>query len=518
LALPPLAWLTGSGRPTVSVLGTEYRAPSTEYRLDSLPADYSQIGSNNWVVAGDLTRGGRPLLANDPHRTLALPSLRYTVHLNGPGWNVIGAGEPALPGVAAGHNDHVAFGFTIVGIDQQDLYVEQLNPDNPDEYLYKGDWVPTEIERETMTVKGEAPRALELRFTRHGPVLHVDRARNRAYALRWVGMEPGTAGYLGSLSLNVARSWPEFLKALDAWKVPSENLVYADTAGNIGWVAAGLAPIRPNWHGLLPVPGHEGQYEWDGFLPVADLPQAFNPPAGYVATAYHNILPPGYAKELGYEWSAPYRFWRLSEVLEARAAEIRAADASERGFTVTEFEGLQHDELSVVARTIAGALAAAMKATPIEDPRRLEAATMLAEWDGLLDRGSAVAALYQLWLPPLTRAMAEATRSEAERPPGGDIANVAEVREALADRVTMNGNVHTVETLIRGTPADVRREVEDIFGNWCPDLRRLILGTGDQVGRETPDENIAAIASIARTASPIARLARGARGVTVDTP
>jgi len=204
-----------------------------------LSADYSQIGSNNWVVAGDLTRGGRPLLANDPHRTLALPSLRYTVHLNGPGWNVIGAGEPALPGVAAGHNDHVAFGFTIVGIDQQDLYVEQLNPGNPDEYLYQGDWVPMEIERETMTVKGEAPRALELRFTRHGPVLHVDRARNRAYALRWVGMEPGTAGYLGSLSLNVARSWPEFLKALDGWKVPSENLVYADTAGHIGWVAAG---------------------------------------------------------------------------------------------------------------------------------------------------------------------------------------------------------------------------------------------------------------------------------------
>jgi len=422
-----------SGAAAAHRFGPEYRAPSTEYRLASIPPDYSLIGSNNWVVAGGLTQSGRPLLANDPHRTLALPSLRYTVHLNGPGWNVIGAGEPALPGIAAGHNDRIAFGFTIVGIDQQDLYVEQLNPDNPDEYLYKGDWVPMEIERETMAVKGESPRPVELRFTRHGPVLHVDRTRNRAYALRWVGMEPGTAGYLGSLSLNVARSWPEFLKALDGWKVPSENLVYADTDGNIGWVAAGLAPVRPNWHGLLPVPGHEGKYEWDGFLPVSDLPQAFNPASGFIATANHNILPPGYKKELGYEWSAPYRFWRLSEVLEARAAEIRGGAAAERGFTVTEFEELQHDELSVVARTLVGALAAATKAAPIEDPGRLEAATMLTEWDGWLSRESAAAALYELWLPALTRAMAEATRSEADRALGGERLSTDELL-ALIDR------------------------------------------------------------------------------------
>jgi len=431
LALPPLGWLVPSGWSIASSIGSASRIPSPEPRLNSLPADYSLIGSNNWTVTGGLTRSGKPLLANDPHRTLALPSLRYTVHLNGPGWNVIGAGEPALPGVAAGHNDAIAFGFTIVGIDQQDLYVEQLNPDDPDEYLDRGAWVPMEVERETMTVKGEAPRTVELRFTRHGPVLHVDRARNRAYALRWVGMEPGTAGYLGSLSLDVARSWPEFLKALDGWKVPSENLVYADTAGNIGWVAAGLAPVRPNWHGLLPVPGHEGRYEWDGFLPVSDLPQAFNPPAGFIATANHNILPPGYAKELGYEWGAPYRFWRLSEVLDARAAEIRAGSAAERGFTVAEFQQLQHDEVSVVARTLAGALAAAMTTAPIEDPQRREAAAMLAAWDGHLSRGSAAAALYELWLPPLARAMAGATRSEADRAIGGERLSTDELLDAI---------------------------------------------------------------------------------------
>lgn len=389
------------------------------------------VGSNNWVVAGRLTTSGRPLLANDPHRTIALPSLRYTVHLDGPGWRVIGAGEPALPGVAAGHNDHIAFGFTIVGIDQQDLYVERLNPTNPDEYLYKGRWEPMRIERETIAVKGEAPRSVELRFTRHGPVLHVDRARSRAYALRWVGVEPGTAGYLASLSLDVARNWSEFLAAVERWTVPSENLVYADREGHIGWVAAGLAPIRPNWPGLLPVPGHEGRYEWDGFLPVADLPQAVDPPEGFIATANHNILPPGYSKVLGYEWSAPFRFWRIREVLAARRAQIEAGEARVDGFTVAEFERLQHDETSVVARAVARAVRRALAAHPVADPARRRAAELLADWDGTLDRSSAAAALYELWLPRLQRALAEVVRPPADRAVVGDRLSLEELYDVV---------------------------------------------------------------------------------------
>ena len=413
------------------------RAPSPEPRAWRPESPVSspesrEIGSNNWVVAGRLSETGQPLLANDPHRTIALPSLRYTVHLNGPGWHVIGAGEPALPGIAAGHNEHIAFGFTIVGIDQQDLYVEQLNPANLDQYLYKGAWETMRVERDALVVKGEAPRQVELRFTRHGPVIHVDRTRQRAYALRWVGMEPGTAGYLDSLSLNVARTWSEFLKAVEGWKVPSENLVYADREGNIGWVAAGLAPVRHNWNGLLPVPGHEGKYEWSGFLPVSELPQAFNPPGGFIATANHNILPPGYSKMLGYEWSAPHRFNRIDEVLSARRAQIEAGGRAEDKFTITEFEHLQHDALSVVARTIVRALRDAMQARPIADVRRRGAAVMLAEWDGTLDRTSASAALYQLWLPRLQRAMAQAVRSPEERRITGDQLSTDDLLSAIA--------------------------------------------------------------------------------------
>jgi penicillin G amidase len=362
------------------------------------------VGSNNWAVSGARSATGTPLLANDPHRAIQVPSLRYAVHLNGPGWNVIGAGEPALPGVAAGHNDRVAFGFTIVGIDQQDLYVERLDPADPDRYLYKGRWEAMRVERETVPVKGEAPRTIELRFTRHGPVLHVDRARHRAYALRWVGSQPGTAGYLASLSLNRARNWDEFLAALARWHTPPENLLYADVDGNIGWVAAGLTPVRRNWHGLYPVPGHEGRYEWDGFLPFDELPRVLNPPAGYLATANHNVLPPSYPHRLGYEWSAPHRYRRIVEVIDQGGR-----------FDVPRFEALQHDELSLVARAVVEALqvAALQRSVPAE---RAPALRLLTSWDGELHRDSAAAALYQLWLPHLQRAFAQVRTRPAERP------------------------------------------------------------------------------------------------------
>ncbi len=394
-----------------------------------------RIGSNNWVVSGALSSTGRPLLANDPHRVIALPSLRYTVHLNGPGWNVIGAGEPALPGIAAGHNDRVAFGFTIVGMDQQDLYVERLDPENPDRYLYQGRSEPMRIERERISVRGEAPREVELRFTRHGPVLSLDRARQRAYVLRWVGDEPGAAGYLRSLALDQARDWDSFRGAVAGWKVPSENIIYADVDGNIGWIAAGLAPIRPGWNGLLPVPGHEGRYEWNGFLPLADLPQSYNPAKGYIATANHNILPPGYSKALGFEWGAPYRFNRIVEVLDGPPG------GGPRRFTVEDFERLQHDTQSVVARAICQALAAARDARrrggadTVPSPLA-QAVDMLTSWDRVVNKDSGPAALYELWLPRLSRAAAEALVPAADRPMVGASLSIDRLLTALRPAAT----------------------------------------------------------------------------------
>ena len=348
-------------------------------------------GSNNWVVDGTLSATGKPLLANDPHRTLTLPSLRYLVHLVGPGWNVIGAGEPALPGVAAGHNDRVGFGFTIAMIDQQDLYVEETNPENPNEVRFQGRWEPMRIERERIAVRGGEPVEAELKLTRHGPVIHEDRQRHRAYVLHWVGSEPGTAGYLASLSLNRARSWPEFRKALERWKVPSENLLYADVEGNIGWQVAGLAPIRKGWSGLLPVPGAEGAYEWQGFLPASELPGAFNPPKHFLATANHNILPPGYPHELGFDWGEPDRFQRIVDVLGKGSRKLDVAD----------FQRLQHDEVSPPAQALVRLLPEVKGASPELRPW----IERLAAWDGTIARDSAAAALYEIWLEKLVPAL-----------------------------------------------------------------------------------------------------------------
>ncbi len=193
-------------------------------------------GSNNWVVGGTLSATGKPLLASDPHRPVQIPSLRKTVHLVAPGWNVIGAGEPALPGVALGHNQEIGFGFTIVGIDQGDLYVEKLNPANRNEYLHRGAWRKMEVVRESLAVRGAGPRTIELRYTVHGPVIHEEPGRHRAYALRWVGAEPGGAGYLAALSVARAKNWPQFLQALTRYKVPSENMVTPTApATSAGW-------------------------------------------------------------------------------------------------------------------------------------------------------------------------------------------------------------------------------------------------------------------------------------------
>ncbi len=388
--------------PELDLEGIDDRV-TREYRSAvSIPVLHGQDGSNNWVVSSKLSATGAPLLASDPHRPVILPSLRYLVHLNGPGWNVIGSGEPALPGVAIGHNERVGWGFTIVQYDAADLFVERTNPSNGDQYLHQGDWVDMRVEREEIRIRGrERPQEVELKFTRNGPVIWEDPDNDRVVALRWAGQEPGTAGYLGSLALGQVRNWDEFVEAMRAWKVPAENIVYADVDGDIGWIPAGLMPVREGWSGLLPVPAHTGRYRWSGFRAIDDLPQIKNPPSGYVATANHNILPDGYPHELGFDWSAPYRFERVDEVL-----------GSGREFTVEDFQRLQHDEASLPARELVGLL----RESSARDSR---AAAVFDGWDFVLGTDSNAAALFESWLrrlpekyvaaqvPPVARGLIE---------------------------------------------------------------------------------------------------------------
>jgi penicillin G amidase len=350
-------------------------------------------GSNNWVVNGTKSVTGKPLLANDPHRVITNPAVRYLTHLVAPGWNVIGAGEPAAPGVAIGHNERIAFGLTVVGMDQQDLYVETLAacPGSPRAslncYRYRGQLRPLVLVRDTIRIKGAAARGVTLQFSVHGPIVAIDTAARRAFAIRSVHAQPGTASYLGSLALDRARNWREFELAMTKWLMPSENMVYADVDGNIGWIAAGLMPRR-RWSGLLPVPG-TGSHEWDGFVSGLSLPRSYNPASGFVSTSNNNILPPGYSTPISYEWAARYRADRVRSVLQRDTL-----------FSVQNFADLQHDDLSVLAQALAPALRGAAE----RGGRGADVTVrMLTDWNARMSREQSAPTLFAAWAPAVYR-------------------------------------------------------------------------------------------------------------------
>ena len=372
----------GPPSPPAAAPADQAAAPDPAGPFD-LEADARDIGSNNWVVAGSRTFSTRPILANDPHRVIAAPSLRYWVHLVAPGWNVIGGGEPVLPGVSIGHNEHGAWGLTIFGQDGEDLYVYDTNPANPNEYRYRGNWEAMRVIADTIPIKGEKPEAVELKYTRHGPVVFEDRANRKAYALRAGWLEPGGAPYLASLRMNQARNWEEFREACSFSHMPSENMVWVDRSGAIGWQAAGIQPIRRNWSGLLPVPG-DGRYEWDGYLPIKALPYEANPARGFIATANNFLMPDDYPYKdlLQLEWSDAFRFSRITEVL-----------GSGRLFSVAEMTRLQNDDLSVAAR----ALTPLLRDVALANPASARARDLLKTWNFVLDKDSIEAGVYEMW-------------------------------------------------------------------------------------------------------------------------
>jgi penicillin G amidase len=338
----------------------------------------AEPGSNNWVVSGALSATGKPVVANDPHRQVTNPSLRYLVHLHAPGWNVIGATEAPFLGVAIGHNERVAWGLTIVGTDQHDVVVEALNPENPLEVRWNGRWEPVRVVREEIRVKGEAPRLIELKFTRNGPVFYEDAEHHQAYVLRSALHEPGTAPYLGALRLAQVRDCREFLEASNYYYAPSENLICGDVDGNISWQASALTPVRTGWSGRLPVPG--GRDVWDGFR--GDLPRELNPERGFIATANNNVNPPGYRPPLMY-MNADTAFSRITRLLQL----IRPGER----YTMRDHQRIQLDAYS---------LRAAADLTSFRDwtsvvPAVERARALLAGWDAVYDRDSTAAALYE---------------------------------------------------------------------------------------------------------------------------
>jgi penicillin amidase len=286
---------------------------------DKYLEDKFSIGSNNWTISGNKTISGYPILANDPHRTIVAPSLRYITHLVAPGWDVIGGGEPEIPGISIGHNGFGAWGLTVFRTDAEDLYVYDINPKNLNQYWHKGRWYDFEIIKESIPVKDNENYNVDLLYSVHGPVTFIDKERKKGYAVRCGWLEPGGSPYLASLRMNQSKSWEEFRDACNYSNIPGENMIWADKDGNIGWQSVGIAPIRNTHSGLIPVMG-DGTYEWVDYLPIIEKPNIFNPKEDFFATANQNVTPISYDKwnAIGFSWSDPYRGDRVDDILSSK--------------------------------------------------------------------------------------------------------------------------------------------------------------------------------------------------------
>jgi penicillin amidase len=332
------------------------------------------LGSNNWVVNGAHTATGKPLLANDTHLELSIPSIWYEVHLTAPGWNVKGFTLPGAPMIIIGHNDRVAWGFTNNGADVQDLYVETFNPVSADEYRVNGAWTKAQIIDETIRVKGQQDEHLKVTITRHGPIVHRD--GYKAYAMRWTATEPG--GLANSYNwLGKAHNWKEFREAMKRVWGPGQNAVYADVEGNIGYVMAARVPVRKKGHGEVPVPGDTDDYEWTGYIPFDQLPQALNPETGLIVTANARVVGPNYKPYLTDRWEEPYRTARIYDLLHDRH-DLRPEDMLK----------VQTDTYSYPHAFLADQLSAAARTVKPKDLRAQKLIEGLKDWNGIADGDS----------------------------------------------------------------------------------------------------------------------------------
>lgn len=351
-------------------------------------------GSNAWVVAGTRTVTGKPLLANDPHLEMAMPSTWHMVHLKAGDLDVAGAALPGVPAVIIGHNRHIAWGVTNLEFDMQDLFHERIDLETG-RYIYRGQSEPARLESTTIAVKGGKPVELVNIIARHGVVIAND--EGRSYALQW--LLPGVIGDLdfAFLAINRAGNWDEFNAALKRFSGPPQNFVYADVDGNIGYRVGGQIPIRsPGCGGDLPADGAEGACEWVGVVPYEDLPQTFNPESGIIVTSNQNAFPKDYKYPVSGRFAAPYR-----------ARQIRARLESKPKWTAEEMVGIQKDVYSsffdFLARQV---VSAADKKAPADNSSK-QAIEVLRSWDGQMEKGQAAPLVCALLYAELRRSLAE---------------------------------------------------------------------------------------------------------------
>jgi penicillin amidase len=341
--------------------------------------------SNNWVVSGQRTVSGKPLLANDPHLRPTAPSIWHMVHLSAPGVRLAGVTSGGLPGIVIGHNEHIAWGFTNVGPDVQDLYVEKFDPANPKRYQTPSGWQDAVIRREEIKVrKGFVSAefdvvAHEVTVTRHGPIIFE--GDGKRYALKWTAFDSKRIGGDLNYALNRAKNWNEFKAALQFFTAPTQNAVYADVNGHIGYHATGVVPIRKSGDGSVPYDGSTDAGEWVDYIPLAKLPNVYDPPSGMIVTANQRIVGTDYPYHLTHSWAQPYRARRILDLLNEKPKH-----------TAEDFRRIIGDVYSIAGALFAQEAVKLLrpKLTPADDKLRATLDAM-EKWDGRVNAESPVA-------------------------------------------------------------------------------------------------------------------------------
>jgi penicillin amidase len=336
-----------------------------------------RAASNNWVVSGKRTYSGKPLLANDPHLPASAPSIWYITHLSAPGLHVAGVTSPGVPGIIIGHNEHIAWGVTNFAPDVQDLYVETFDPANPRRYKTPGGWQEAQVRREEIKVRknfGSAETETvvhEVKITRHGPIILSE--SDKHYALRWTALEPTARQFDTFLRINKARNWTEFREALRDFTEPSQNFVYADVNGHIGYYVPGAIPIRKSGDGTVPYDGSTDAGEWTGYVPFDKLPNVYDPPSGIIVTANNRTVGRDYPFLMTREWAVPYRARRIFELLQKK-----------NKLTADDFRAIHGDVYSIGGTNFVREFIKLLKpiAKPETDAKLIETLRIFEAWDG----------------------------------------------------------------------------------------------------------------------------------------
>ncbi|WP_142953521.1 penicillin acylase family protein [Bacillus sp. es.034] len=360
-----------------------------------IPPEFN--GSNNWVVSGEKTKSGKPLLADDPHLSLGTPSIWYQMQLESPEVNVSGVIFAGIPGIILGHNEQIAWGVTNTGPDVQDLYIEKRSEEDPNLFLYDGNWEKATIVQEPIKVKDGETIPYKVTITRHGPVIsefaHQDEAKE-VMAMRWTALDPSLE-LSAIININKAKNWDEFEEALEDFHVPTQNFVFASKDGTIAYKANGKIPIRKKGDGLLPVPGWDPDYDWQGFIPFDELPKVINPESGFVATANNKVVDDDYPYHISHHWAQPYRYMRISEYLEGKS-----------DLTIADMKALQMDQKNLHAREFVPILTEDLKTGSLTDEQK-KAIEILNSWNYLDDKNLAAPLIFHQWMNEISTGLFE---------------------------------------------------------------------------------------------------------------